>query len=65
MVGAVVKPKKEHTDPFDLGPIWSAKNSLFVFVKIFDRKVRKSRDPVVVDYTDTQFFLEIKWFSYF
>ena len=34
MVGAVVKPKQEHNDPFDLGPVRSAKNSLFLRAKL-------------------------------
>ena len=45
---------------FDLGPIRTGENGLvnfFVFAKIFDRKVRKSRVRVVNDYADTQIFL--------
>ena len=30
MVGAVVKPKKEHNDPFDLGPMHMISKKQFV-----------------------------------
>ena len=43
---------------FDLGPIWTGENgfaSFFVFAKIFDRKVQKSRVRVVNDNADKVF----------
>ena len=44
---------------FDLGHIWTGKNSFtfFVFAKIFFCKVRKSSVCVVNDYADTRIFL--------